>query len=518
MDLQEPKKCEWFNKTELNISKLLPYFKITRHDYGKKYFNSINHLKSKTKKNKIFSINKNYNNVDMYKNKLIENKENILNKNLLKKESSIKSIITKQNNIINNSNKIMKTQIYEIYPNNEQQKIIFSWMHECVKVYNECINSYNNNDFNLNYMKSKLIIFDKLYGKSKKDAPYDMLTGEVQTCCSNIKSCLSNLKNKNITHFKMTHKNTYNGQSILIPKKSISKDGIFISKLKKIKGFENINTDLIDCDSRLIYDNKYKKFYLKCPQYFDKINVLNRSPIVAIDPGEKIFVSYYSLQNCGHIGDNMREKFLYYQSKIKKLQRDLKKNINKNKNKIKNKKKVKNKINKYFTKIKNIVSELHNKTALYLVTHYDKILLPKFETQNMIKCFGKKFIKNKVKEIKETMNIEEQKKEFRRYTKIKKLSRQSKFLLNNLSHYRFKQHLLNKAKEYGCTVNIITEEFTSKCCSNCGFLSDTYKNRLKICPFCNLKIDRDLNGSRNILIKNWKNNYDIIKKTCLQCK
>ena len=56
----------------------------------------------------------------------------------------------------------------------------------------------------------------------------------------------------------------------------------------------------------------------------------------------------------------------------------------------------------------------------------------------MVKCFGKSFIKNKVKEIKETMNIEDQKKEFKQYTKIKTLSKQSKFLLNSLSSFNKK--------------------------------------------------------------------------------
>jgi transposase len=64
----------------------------------------------------------------------------------------------------------------------------------------------------------------------------------------------------------------------------------------------------------------------------------------------------------------------------------------------------------------------------------------------------------------------------------------------------------------------VTEEYTSQCCSNCGILSNNYNYRLKICPNCDLKIDRDINGSRNILIKNWKDNYKIIKKTCMSCK
>lgn len=512
----ELEKCKWFNDKESDISELLSYFPITINNYKSEFFNSINHSKSKTKKNKHFIVNKEEINMEMYKEKLIEKKNNLLNRADIK-EQTIKEINTKYDRLIDNYNNVIRTVSFEIFPNYEQRQLLFLWMKECTKVYNESVDMYNRDELNLNYKVSKLVVFNNIYGAAEKDAPYDMLTDEVRSCCSNIKSCLTNLKNNHINHFKIGYKNTQKSQSILIPKKSIYKDGIFKQLLGDIKGFEKINTDLIECDSRLIYDKKYKRFLLKCPMYYNKINVYNRKPIVALDPGEKIFMSYYSLNNCGHIGDNLREKLLFYQTKIKILQRNLKKNKNKQNNKIRNKRKVKYKIDNYYVKIKNIVKELHNKTALYLVSHYDKILIPEFGTANMVKCFGKKFIKNKIKEIKETMNIEDQKKEFKKYTKIKTLSKQSKFLLNSLSHYKFRQHLLNKAEEYGCTVKIVTEEFTSKCCSNCGILSDNYNYRLKICPNCDLKIDRDLNGSRNILIKNWKDNYRIMKKACMSC-
>ncbi|KAE9036885.1 hypothetical protein PR003_g7001 [Phytophthora rubi] len=47
------------------------------------------------------------------------------------------------------------------------------------------------------------------------------------------------------------------------------------------------------------------------------------------------------------------------------------------------------------------------------------------------------------------------------------------------------------------------EEYTSKTCSGCGKLkenlggSEVYK-----CVFCGAHMDRDLNGAKNILIKN----------------
>ena len=63
-------------------------------------------------------------------------------------------------------------------------------------------------------------------------------------------------------------------------------------------------------------------------------------------------------------------------------------------------------------------------------------------------------------------------------------------------------HLLNKSKEYGTEIIDVTEEYTSKTCTNCGLQSCNYsKERVKQCD-CGYKIDRDINGARNIMIKN----------------
>ena len=48
----------------------------------------------------------------------------------------------------------------------------------------------------------------------------------------------------------------------------------------------------------------------------------------------------------------------------------------------------------------------------------------------------------------------------------------------------------------------VDESFASQCCTLCGVLSKEYdKKRTKNCPCCGIKIDRDVNGSRNIYLK-----------------
>ena len=502
---KKDEKCIWFNEKEKKISDKLQYFDIENINNNYKFFNDINHSSSNYNINNNFKIKKpKLIDYDKIKEKLIKDKKNSLERNKNKKASTIKGIITKADKKIKNYNKVIKTVQYEIKPDKNQQSIIFNWMKASVNVYNECVSANKNKDFNLDYTKSKLIIFKKIYGNNPKDAPYDMLTDEVRSFCSNVKSCISNLENDNINHFTLTNKNTRLGQSVLVTAKSINAKGFYITLLGEMNGFDKIDTTKVTSDSRLVYDAYFNKFYLKCPMYFDLTKIENRKDIVALDPGEKIFMAYYSLNDCGTIGDNIKIKILNYQTKIKKIQRGINKNININKLTLKNKKQLRIKLLKYYKKIKDLVKELHNKTALFLVKNYNKILLPKFETQNMVKCFGKSFIKNKVNEIQNSgLILNEQKTEFKKYTKISKLAKNVKFVLNSLSHYKFQQHLINKAAEHGCEVKIVTEEYTSKCCSRCGMLSNNYTKRVKSCKYCNLTIDRDLNGSRNILIKNF---------------
>ena len=87
-----------------------------------------------------------------------------------------------------------------------------------------------------------------------------------------------------------------------------------------------------------------------------------------------------------------------------------------------------------------------------------------------------------------------------------RLSNEVKFVLQMQSHYRFKMYLKAKAKEYGTNVYNINESYTSQACTNCGRLSKEYKNRVKNCT-CGKRIDRDLNGSRNILMKSLRVMY-----------
>lgn len=121
--------------------------------------------------------------------------------------------------------------------------------------------------------------------------------------------------------------------------------------------------------------------------------------------------------------------------------------------------------------LKNLKRELHNKSIRYLCDNYSTIIVPPFKTQAMVK----------------TLNS--------------KVSR----MMCTFSFYEFKTKLINKAQEYNINIIEKCEPYTSKTCGNCGIInyglgtSEVYK-----CTNCDLEIDRDINGSRCILLRNLK--------------
>ena len=142
-------------------------------------------------------------------------------------------------------------------------------------------------------------------------------------------------------------------------------------------------------------------------------------------------------------------------------------------NKTKNVKRRKNEfeILIYFFFIK----ELHWKVSSFLVKNYDHILLPEFKTSQIV-------------------------------TKSKKLCKMTKRLMNMFSFYKFKEKLSHKCSVYGKELYIVDESYTSKTCGLCGTLSNVGGSEVYKCKSCKVEIDRDINGSRNIFLKNFNFN------------
>jgi IS605 OrfB family transposase len=124
-------------------------------------------------------------------------------------------------------------------------------------------------------------------------------------------------------------------------------------------------------------------------------------------------------------------------------------------------------------RIRNLVDDCHHKVVKELCLNYTTILLPLFETSQMVLRISRRIRKKTVR------------------------------MMLTWSHYRFRQTLLNKSREYPWVeVIVVGEAYTSKTCGKCGQLHNKLGgNKVFTCPFCKFTVDRDVNGARNILLK-----------------
>jgi putative transposase len=120
--------------------------------------------------------------------------------------------------------------------------------------------------------------------------------------------------------------------------------------------------------------------------------------------------------------------------------------------------------------VQNLIDELHHKTALFLVKNFDCILLPTFETSQIVSRAGRKLRSNTVRN------------------------------MLNFAHYRFKQFLKNKAFEHGKTLIDVCEAYTSKTHPETGEIKQIGGAR-RIRLLSGEWVNRDIVGARNILLR-----------------
>ena len=127
---------------------------------------------------------------------------------------------------------------------------------------------------------------------------------------------------------------------------------------------------------------------------------------------------------------------------------------------------------------KNLVTELHRKVALDLCNNYDTILIPTFETSQMVR---------KHDPYKNTR---------------RKINAKTARSMLTLRHFDFRTYLQDKAVMMGKEVVTVGEHFTSVTCGACGFINEKLGGSLTFtCPSCKFTCDRDENAGRNIFIK-----------------
>ncbi len=360
-----------------------------------------------------------------------------------------------------------KTLKIKIYPSFKQKKLLKKWSDTYRAVCNNTIEkrekeNYKNNFFEL---RNKLVTANSLNESQKwqLDTPKEIRANAVKEVVSNYKTAYKLLKNKNIKHFKMkfrTRKN--NNDYIVLSKSSIKKidETHFSIYPRKNFGVLRIRKDKTEI-KEFLDGIKIKNNYMYIPVKVEqKCYTRTKYNICSLDPGVKTFNTIYSNKEIMKIGDRSKILKMYklidkYKSIKSRVTKYLKYKLNK-------------RIQHMYNKIKNKVDEIHWKTCNYLTNTYDNILLPNFQPQKM----------------------------------TKHLNRKTNRELMFWSHFKFKQRLIWKCSLRNNNLKIVDESYTSKTCSNCGWIDVNLSNKnIFKCKECKCHIDRDTNGARNILLK-----------------
>lgn len=350
----------------------------------------------------------------------------------------------------------------------ETGKLNLSWMNLkrvlCMSKNKTCIVCNKNTNFNIHCEEPVNVVTNNI-SEFELLTPANIRVSAVKACCEAYKTALTNFKNGNCNKFMMGFKSKkkLDGETICIDNSNltITKNSFitfctyFDQSERVIKTAQLIPNNKHDYS--IHYDFKTKNFDLLVIE--DEVlqnKEQSNNKICAIDQGVKTFGVVFDASNGKSIELKMpKEKLNKLRIKIASMQSC----------KIKQAK-----INKHHRKISNIINTTHWEFANILTNNYDSILLPKFESQRF--C-------NKSRAF-------------------------NTILINTNRHYQFTQKLTWKCKKRN--VELITnfdESYTSKTCTQCGFLNNelTLGDRVYNCKQCKLKVDRDYNGARNIYIK-----------------
>ena len=360
-----------------------------------------------------------------------------------------------------------KSRRIRIYPKKEQRTILRRWFGVQRLVYNQSIQHYNDKEFEVrHWMKLYAIVFSELDMDYVKEVPYAIRLNAVKDAYTSWSTNCKKAK-KSGTPFSLKFKSRKDKvQSCYIKKTSISTLGIYHTKSGRMKFSETdwfANTEI--SDSRLICD--HGRWFISIPK---KISTQQTSETqggaVAVDPGIRNFGTYFSTDGrFGWVGQRAFERILKLNIRIDKM-RSI---IDTTEDKL-YKFRLRRAIDRMYHKIRDLVDELHWKFMNFLTKEFSVVIFPPFNVSDMVKTQNRKIRKVVVRS------------------------------MMALRFYEFKERLKNKCKERHVLFIEQNEAWTSKTNSFSGEVMANLGSRVSF-NYQGLRINRDVNGSRNILLR-----------------
>lgn len=406
-----------------------------------------------------------------YRSLMSSQQKSMVSENI--EQKSNKSLIQRpKSNFATNG---LKSKTIRIYPTTNQKLILKSWFGMFRWFYNRTIDYTSENKiYEFRKVRNNMRVNSKfvLPEWCENDIPPRIIAGAISDCCKAYKTCFSQRSSNTIKEFKLHYKTKKDiSQCIYLEKSCFSKNGILPKyKFGLLKGVYKRKSVLlqdikIDHDCRLTMTNG--KYYLHLPTESFIEPEQYTSGLISLDSGIRTFQTGFSPDNhTVEFGVDCTKEF---NPQLKKI--DTLVSISSNCNKRK-KRKLFSRIKRINTNIRNKIDDLHWKTIKFLTCNYSTIVVSDFKTASLFKN--------------------------------KKLNSGSKRIMGILRHYSFRLRLTEKCKQRGNELYFVDESYTSKTCTCCGQLNNSLgSNKVFNCKSCGLEIDRDINGARNILIKNW---------------
>ena len=289
-------------------------------------------------------------------------------------------------------------------------------------------------------------------------APYQVKSIAVRDACQAVSN--AKLRCKETGEFSRVEfrKRKDPRQGCFIPASAVSQTGIYPTILGPLRMAENIPNGWRNSRLTLLHG----QYHLAVPVEAQRREAETQGRVVALDPGIRSFLTWFSETDAGHIG---RQDFGRIQRLCAHLDNLLGRAASAGHGRRRNLLRAAGRMR---TRIRNLVDELHHKAARFLVDNYDVILLPTFETSELVSR-GRR-----------------------------KLRRKSVRNLLTFAHHRFQQFLLWKAWQ---TVLLVNEAYTSKTCSWSGQIVHTLGGRRWITGSDGTRMERDLNGARGIFLR-----------------
>lgn len=375
----------------------------------------------------------------------------------------------------------LKTLKIQLHPNLEQIQKLKKWFGVARYIYNKGLDIINKHKYDINFTSSQGLKYlrKKCVAKSNyrtdnrwatKGITYDARDFVVQELLEKYKTTTETYYKTRIP-FYIQCRSKKKSQSITVRARDFNKERGLFAFLRRIKTSQRIPE--LTHDIKLHID-RCNKFYVLIPIEL-KSRSDNQAPerIISIDPGSRTFLTGYGPDGMVyHIGKDDIERLCrlnFYKSKLQS-KIDKIKHANKTTIFVKRINQMQLAQNRMSFRIKNLVDEAHKKVSQWLLRNFKFIVLPKLNTTAFCRKRISKRVKNRIK---------------------------------SWRHCAFIARLKFKIHEYPNRYLIVpTEEYTSLTCSSCGQLHKKLgKNKTYNCSNCRAVFDRDVNASKNILLK-----------------